>query len=93
MINPLKYRPESPAVGDGDEPDEWADNWLSNLMAWASQVLFPAWCQTPEHWTARVAEYLFTSCPCCLVFRGLVIGVALGCGTAGLIWTLSWALP
>jgi hypothetical protein len=77
-MKPTEYRPTSPAAGDGDEPDEWADNKLSNSMAWASQVITPKWCQSPEHWTARLTEYLFTSCPCCLVFRGLVIGAVAG---------------
>lgn len=28
----------------------------------------------PSHWTAKLTAYLFTDCPCCLLFRGLVIG-------------------
>lgn len=88
-MNPFRYRPTSPPAGDGDEPDEWSDNWLSNLMAWLSQVVTPQWCQTPGHWTARVADYLFTSCPCCLVFRGLVLGFMAGCAATGALWLLS----
>lgn len=91
-MNPFRYRPSSPAAGDGDEPDSWADNWLSNSMAWTSQVVTPRWCQVKGHWTFKVAEFLETSCPCCLVFRGLVLGFIAGYATAGAIWALSWLL-
>lgn len=89
MVNPFRYRPSSPAAGDGDEPDEWADNWLSNGMAWSSQVLTPRWCQAPGHWTKAVANYLATSCPCCLVFRGLVLGFVAGYAAAVAVWLLA----
>lgn len=92
-MNPTKYRPASPAAGDGAEPDEWADNALSNTLAWLSQVVTPRWCQTPDHWTAHTTNYLFTSCPCCLLWRGLILGgwsgFLMGLLIAG---TLSWAL-
>jgi hypothetical protein len=61
-----------------DSPVEWADNPLSNFLERASRTVTPNWCQTEEHWTARVTQTLFTDCPCCLLFRGLVIGGVLG---------------
>jgi len=66
---------------DGSEPGtpvEWEDNPLSNFFAWASFKLVPHWCQTPEHWTARLTQYQFTDCPCCLLFRGIAIGYVSG---------------
>jgi hypothetical protein len=68
-------------VPEGDPhpggPVEWQDNRLSNFLAWASKTITPKWCQSESHWTARVTEYLFTDCPCCLLFRGLVLGFLL----------------
>lgn len=58
-----------------DEDSDWADNAVSNSFAWASHKFLPAWCQTPEHWTSRFTGYMFTTCPCCLLFRGIIIGM------------------
>lgn len=59
-------------------------NPLDRLFTWGAGTLpFRKWCQTPEHWTAKVSAYLFTDCPCCLVFRGATIGIALGAVVAG----------
>jgi len=66
---------------DGSEPNtpvEWEDNALSNFMAWVSYRFLPTWCQTPDHLTSRFTQYLFTDCPCCLFWRGLTIGYAVG---------------
>jgi hypothetical protein len=65
-------------------PVEWEDNFLSNTFAWASYVLVPDWCQTPEHFTSRFTQYLFTDCPCCLFWRGLTFGYVVG-GVVGAI--------
>jgi len=46
-------------------------------MAWASVTFVPRWCQDEEHWTARFTKTLWTSCPCCATFRGIVIGAVL----------------
>ena len=77
---------------DPDGPVDWADNWLSNGFAWASYKFVPNWCQTPEHWTSRVAQYLFTDCPCCLLFRGLSIGGLIGLSAGMLLSAVVWAL-
>lgn len=75
----MKFRPGPVPEGDPDPGSEvqWADNWLSNSLAWASHKFIPAWCQSEDHWTARLTQYLFTDCPCCLLFRGIVMGVVL----------------
>ena len=85
IINPFRFRPETPNVVTGTEAEElkgdtgaWEDNWLSNCMAWASRAFLRSWCDTPEHWTSRFMQYLHTSCPCCLFFRGMTIGLAFG---------------
>lgn len=75
----MKFRPAPIPKGD-PHPEghvEWVDNWLSNGMAWVSHRFLPKWCQTSEHWTARLTAYLFTDCPCCLMFRGIVVGATM----------------
>lgn len=72
----MRFRPGPVSEGDphpGSEV-EWADNWLSNSLAWFSTKWLPAWCQSEDHWTAKTTQYLFTDCPCCLLFRGIVVG-------------------
>ena len=79
MINPFRFRPTTPEADvdhDGEVAD-WEDNSLSNALAWASVTFTPAWCQNEQHWSARFANYLFTSCPCCMFYRGCVIGLLL----------------
>lgn len=88
MTSPVKFRPEDDP--HPDSPVEWADNWLSNLFAWASKRFTPAWCQTPEHWTSRITQYLFTDCPCCLLFRGLLIGMSLVLIPLWIVALLAW---
>lgn len=77
----MRFRPsdlEPFGDPDPDGPVEWEDNWLSNNMAWVSHRFLPNWCQTPQHWTSRIAQQLWTDCPCCLLFRGIVIGIVIG---------------
>lgn len=85
MINPFKFRPNE-AFEDEPAPDEWADNWLSNFIAWAALTFVGPWCSTETHWTSRVTNYLFTSCPCCLLFRGLAIGAISGYVLATIVY-------
>lgn len=75
----MRFRPAPAPEGDPHPggSTEWADNAVSNAMAWASAKFLPAWCKNPGHWTARVTQYFFTDCPCCLLFRGIVVGGAL----------------
>jgi len=82
----MRFRPQDDPRPGG--PVEWADNWLSNAFAWASFFFTPGWCRTPEHWTSRTAQYVFTDCPCCLLWRGLVLGYLAG-GIIGLITGLA----
>ena len=80
----MKFRPvDDPRQEHAGDPDpggpvEWADNGVSNTFAWASYRLTPTWCQDEDHWTSRVTQYLFTDCPCCLLFRGLSVGFLAG---------------
>jgi hypothetical protein len=74
MRNPFKYRPEDVPTFE-TAPHDWTDNWLSNFFAWASLTFLGPWCSTPEHWTSAFMRYMFTSCPCCLIFRGVAIGI------------------
>ena len=86
MTNPFHFRPpqQDDVDGDGKTVDDWEDNPLSNALAWASSSFVPFWCQDEQHWTGRLANYLYTSCPCCMIFRGL----ALGCIAASIWWSL-----
>jgi hypothetical protein len=68
----MHFRPKDDPRPGG--PVEWADNWLSNTFAWGSHRFTPGWCRSKEHWTSRMAQHLFTDCPCCLLFRGLILG-------------------
>ena len=92
----MRFRPGDLPIGDPTEPGtpvEWEDNWLSNLLAYVSYKFLPNWCQTPEHWTSRVTQYLFTDCPCCILFRGLSIGFIIGSTlTAPVVSVFCWAL-
>lgn len=76
MVNPFKYRPKH----GGEDPDvedmEWEDNALSNFMAWMSQQWpFEPMCNTEQSTTSRIANYLYTDCPCCLFWRGVSVGI------------------
>jgi hypothetical protein len=83
-LNPLHFRPpeQEDIDHDGHVVDDWEDNALSNFLAWSSQTFLKNWCQTPEHWTSKVANYLYTSCPCCMIFRGLSLGFI----AASMLW-------
>ena len=76
----MKFRPGDIPFGDPDPESQvqWEDTPLSNTMAWFSHKYLPSWCQTPEHWTSRMAAHLWTDCPCCLFYRGVTIGLAIG---------------
>lgn len=78
MRNPFTLQPKDVPI-ERNAPEEWADNWLSNFMAFVSLILLDSWCKDADHWTARITEYLFTTCPCCLLWRGLSVGALLGC--------------
>ncbi|MBO4228433.1 hypothetical protein GRB70_39745 [Bradyrhizobium neotropicale] len=77
MPNPFHYRP-------GADQADWADTALSNAMAWGSQTFVSSWCASETHWTSRATEHVFTDCPCCLFFRGCLIGSA--------ITMMAWAM-
>ena len=93
----MKFRPaddpRNKAI-EGDpnpgSPVEWENNAVSNTFAWASHKFIPTWCQTPEHFTSRLANYLFTDCPCCLMWRGIVVGIALSSVLWLLILLIAW---
>ena len=68
-MNPLKYRPEQ-------DEDDWEDNWLSNAMAFFSLTLFPNLCK--RGWAVDLAIHLWAECSCCLLFRGITLGVLFG---------------
>jgi hypothetical protein len=71
----FRFRPEHDTrVDDLTDPIEWEDNALSNAIAASSFYLLPKACQTPDHWTSRLANYFWTSCPCCAIYRGMVLG-------------------
>jgi len=91
----MRFRPGDIPEGDPTTPGtsvEWEDNFISNTMAWFSYRVLSSWCQTPEHWTSRVTQYLFTDCPCCLLFRGITVGLFLGAMLSSMIWALLAAL-
>jgi len=87
MTSPFKFRPtdiEADVDKDGEVAD-WEDTKLSNAMAWGSVKFTPTLCQDESHWSSRFAVYLHTSCPCCMIFRGLIIGLFAGLSIGALI--------
>lgn len=72
-MKPFDYRPSE----DDKEELDWEDNWLSNSLAFASEIVTPKACTTPGSVMARISNYLWTSCPCCLFWRGAVFGAAI----------------
>jgi hypothetical protein len=82
-MTPFDYRPES------SEDEDWADNWLSNSLAYLSDRFIPKWCQNGDHWTVRITLYLWADCACCLFFRGVTAGVSLAASVAALIYLVS----
>lgn len=85
MRNPFRYRP----FQSDTEETFWEDNFVSNFLAYASDHLFPNFCKTPEHWTSRFMHYFYTDCPCCLILRGVIVGMAIA-GPLGFI--IGWLL-
>lgn len=75
-MNPFKYRPVAPVDPNDGEVDDWEDTWLSNFFAWSSHTFTKTWCNTPEHWTSRFTVYLYTTCACCLIWRGVFVGAS-----------------
>jgi len=75
-MTPFRFRPDQQddVDGDGKTVEDWEDNAVSNFMAWGSSTFLPDWCQTEEHWTSRFANFLYTSCPCCMIWRGMFMG-------------------
>ena len=93
----MKFRPADDPRNKALEGDpnpgsqvEWEDNWLSNFFAWGSYRVTPNFCQTPEHFSSKLANYLFVDCPCCLLWRGIVLGFLPG--LLLVIVILLWAL-
>lgn len=76
VIEPFRFRPEHRPGAEADE--FWADNRLSNFMAWAARKALPRWCAVERHWTVRLTELLWTDCPCCLGLRFMTVGAAGG---------------
>lgn len=66
----VKFRPSNP------EELDWEDNWISNVMAYYSHDI-ASMCKEETQYSTRFAMYFFTSCPCCLLYRGIFIGVLL----------------
>lgn len=64
----FNLRPSNP------EDKDWSDNPVSNAMAGISEGVIPSWCNKQGHWTIHLADYLWTDCACCLIFRGIAVG-------------------
>lgn len=62
--------------------DDKKGNPLDKFFTWGAETFLPTWCSREDHWTARVTDYFFTDCPCCILWRGLSFGFVVGaaCG-------------
>jgi hypothetical protein len=68
-------------LDDGEEKLHGLDAVLNS----GSKVLRLCGHGKPLNWSVRVADYFFYNCPCCIFFRGLCIGMAIGAvGAAGI---------
>lgn len=82
---PWQFRPSDP-----DDLD-WSDRPLSNTMAYFSIFFLPSWCSHEGHWTVRLMLRFWTSCACCLFYRGMAVGVLLSVLFGGALWGgLTW---
>jgi hypothetical protein len=63
--------------------DDKQGNPLDQLFTWGAETFTPTWCQTEEHWTSRLTDYLYTDCPCCLMWRALIVGFIFGTVMSG----------
>lgn len=82
MIMPWNFRPDyhmsDAEFEDGPNVLDWEDTAGSNALAWASSTFLPRWCQTEEHWSAKVMNYFWAECACCLFWRGATVGLMAG---------------
>jgi hypothetical protein len=67
-MNPFRYRPHP-------NEQDWEDNWLSNLLAWVSKLLFITSVCSNDRILTKISNYLWAECACCLFFRGVLFGV------------------
>ena len=58
--------------------DDEKGNPVDRFFTWGAETFTPKLCQTEEHWTSRVTAILFTECPCCLMWRSLIVGFIFG---------------
>jgi hypothetical protein len=91
-VSPTKFRPtdvEADVDEDG-EVAEWEDSPTSNFFAWASVKFTPTLCQEEHHWSVKFANHLWTSCHCCMLFRGITIGLVAGIAMTCLVFSIAW---
>lgn len=72
FLAPFRYRPSDTS----EDAVDWEDNWLSNLIAWASRPI-SGLCEREGSLANRLVSYLWTSCPCCFFLRGASFGAML----------------
>lgn len=56
---------------------------VDSIFVWGAHTIVPTWCQSETHWTAKLVDFLWVDCPCCLMFRGIVVG--------GVLASCAWA--
>ena len=70
----FNFRPEHDTrVDDLTDPVDWEDNPISNALAATSFYLLPRWCQSPTHFSTRIVNYFYTTCPCCMFWRAATL--------------------
>lgn len=91
----FNFRPEHESeywiTKDDDDNEGWADNAVSNSLAYLSQMVVPTWCKDKDHWTIKLMNYFWADCGCCLFLRGVMLGYLLGAlvgafATATIAW-------
>lgn len=58
---------------------------IDRIFTFGAEKLTPKWCQTETHWSSKLVDFLWVDCPCCLLFRGIVVGMLFGMLIMGLL--------
>lgn len=68
---------------------------IDRLFTWGAGLWpFRKWCQSEDHWSARMVDFFWIDCACCLFFRGIVVGlvpgIAIGLSLAAILYAIGY---
>jgi hypothetical protein len=62
--------------------------WVERVFTWGNETFFPDWCKEEDHWTFKFLDLMWIDCPCCLLYRGVFVGLAIGLAGGALFTAL-----